>query len=337
MHILCSHDGAGCAHVRLLTPLRELAKHGHTVNFVTTGDTERLNNAHDYDVVIGQRFAGYDGMQIWRRARTPSNRLVYETDDDLFSIDMANWAAYTKFSEPKLQEAIKGYCELADLVTVTTETLAEVHRSELGNENVAVLSNCIPEYLLELPRSNDGRRPRIGWVGGSSHGVDMHEATSAVRRFLNKNDGWDLYVGGTDYRPSFNARNHEQMLHADWKQINEDERGYYDIIDFEIGIAPVRNTKFSRSKSALKALEYGARGIPVIASDVQPYREYVVHGENGFLAKNEHEWLRYLRLLANDPDLRHEMGKKARETAAEHTIEKNWQRWEAAYEGMFPK
>ena len=336
MKILVSHDGAGCGYVRLIQPLRELAKHGHEVKFITTRDMERLTKAHDYDVVVGQRFAGYDGMSLWRRARTPNNRLVYETDDDLFSIDMANWAAYTEFNKWNIQEAIKGYCELSDLVTVTTETLAKVHREELGNKNVAVLHNCIPEYLLELPRKPAGnRRPRLGWVGGASHGVDIHQATAAVRRFLNKNDGWDLYVGGTDYRPSFNARNYDQMLYADWKQINEDERGYYELIDFEIGLAPVKDTKFSRSKSALKALEYGARGIPVVASDVQPYREYITHGENGFLAKDEHEWMKYIRLLATDGDLREQMGANAKQKAQYYTHENNWQKWEAAYEGLF--
>lgn len=336
MRILASHDGLGCGHVRMIQPLRELAKHGHEVKFVTTRKSEsdeRLSKAHDYDVVVGQRFAGYDGMSLWRRARTPSNRLVYETDDDLFSIDMANWAAYSQFNKPVVREAIEGYGLTADLVTVTTETLGQVQR-DIGCQNVSVLPNCVPEYVLDLPRT-EHKRPRIGWVGGGSHGVDMHEMVKAVRRFINKNDDWDLYLGGTDYRPTFNTANWDQMIHGDWTQINEDERGYYQSIDFDIGLAPVRDTKFSRSKSALKALEYNARGIPVIASDVQPYREYIQHGLNGFLVKSEHEWMKYIRLLAGDPDLREYMGEHGRAFASQHLIENNWDLWEAAYEGMF--
>lgn len=333
MKILASHDGLGCGFVRAVQPLRELAKHGHEVKLVTTGDTERLQNAADYDIVIGQRFAGYDGMRLWRRARTPANRLVYETDDDVFSIDMANWAAYEKYQQPVIREAVEGYCELADLITVTTETLAQVHRDK-GYENVAVLPNCIPAYVLDLPRARRDR-PRIGWVGGASHGTDVHEAVRAVRRFLNRNDGWDLYLGGTDYRPTFNTRNWNQMIHGDWTQINEDERGYYQSVDFDIGICPVRDTVFSRSKSALKALEYNARGIPVVASDVQPYREYVHHGHNGFLVKTEHEWAKYIRLLAEDRDLREYMGQEARKYAAAYTHEGCWPLYEDVYEGLF--
>jgi glycosyltransferase involved in cell wall biosynthesis len=321
----------------MVQPLRELAKHGHEVVFTKDMDTETIEYLRDgsrFDVIVGQRFAGYDGMTTWRRSRTPRNRLVYETDDDLFSIEEINWAAHEQFTQPKVQDGIKTYTMMSDLVTTTTETLAQVQR-DIGAEKVAVLPNCVPEYVLDLPKAVSGRRPRIGWVGGASHGLDVHEAVPGVRRFLSKNPEWDLYLAGTDYRPSFNARNWDQMAHAGWRQINEDEHKYYELIDFEIGIAPLKDTVFARSKSALKALEYNARGIPVIASSVQPYKEFVVHGENGFLVKGQHEWLKYLRLLADNPDLRAEMGKKGKEYASRYTHEGNWQRWEAAYEGLF--
>lgn len=322
----------------MVQPLRELAKHGHEVTFSNTSDTEtieHIRNASDYDVLACQRLAGYNGMSMWRRARKPHNRLVYETDDDLFNVEKVNWAAYQRYSEPTVRESIEGYSQTADLVTVTTETLAQLHR---GHEckNVAVLPNCVPEYVLDLPKETN-RRPRLGWIGGASHGLDIHEAAQPVRRFLAKNDNWDLLVGGTDYRPSFNARNWDQMIYSGWKQINDDERAYYESIDFDIGIVPLKDTTFSRSKSALKTLEYNARGIPVIASDVQPYREYIVHGENGFLVKNQspHDWMKYIRLLADNPDLRKEMGEKGKVHASAFTVEANWHKWEKAYERLF--
>lgn len=323
--------------MRLVQPLRELEKHGHEVHMVNSHEPAAIiamRGAHEYDLIIGERFAGFDGMAIWRRARCPSNRLVYENDDDLFSIDKANWSAYKTFQDLKIRDAIIGYCELSDLVTVTVEPLAQIHR-ELGAPNVAVLPNSIPEYAIDLPRHNNGRKPRIGWVGGASHGIDVHEAIPAVRRFLGKNDDWDLFLGGTDYRPSFNPQNWDQMVFSEWQQINTHEREYYESIDFEIGIIPVKDTPFAQSKSALKALEFNARGIPVIASDVGPYRDYIVDGENGFLVKSEHDWMKYLRLLAGDRQLRYDMGQKGKEHARACTVEQNWVLWERAYEGLF--
>lgn len=336
MKVLCAQDGLGCGWIRLVQPLREMARHGHEVTFTLSREKETIEALRDtsaYDIIVGQRFAGFDGMSMWRKARRPGNRLVYENDDDLFTIDMANWAAYQEFSRPLVQEAIKGYAELSDLVTVTCDNLAEVHRAE-GARKVAVLKNYVPEYVLELPRAGR-RRPRLGWVGGGSHGIDMHECVGAVRRFLNKNPDWDLYLGGNDYRPTFNPRNWDQMTYGDWRQINEHEREYYESIDFDIGLAPVKDTPFAKSKSAIKALEYAARGIPVVASDVLPYQEFVQHGHTGFLVRTEHEWMKYIRLLATDSDLREQMSENARSEASRWTVEDNWQRWERAYEELF--
>jgi len=87
---------------------------------------------------------------------------------------------------------------------------------------------------------------------------------------------------------------------------------------------------FARAKSAVKALEYAALGIPVIASDVGPYREFVLDGVTGYLVRRDHEWERRLRDLANDDAMRIEMGAKAREHARDWTIQANWRHWEQA-------
>jgi glycosyltransferase involved in cell wall biosynthesis len=111
---------------------------------------------------------------------------------------------------------------------------------------------------------------------------------------------------------------------------------FYRTIDFDIGICPLLDTQFSRSKSHIKALEYMARGMPVVASDVEPYRRFIKHGENGFLVKYDHEWLRYLSELAGSTDLRLKMGAAAKAYAAEFTIEKNYMKWVDAYKMLYP-
>jgi glycosyltransferase involved in cell wall biosynthesis len=107
--------------------------------------------------------------------------------------------------------------------------------------------------------------------------------------------------------------------------------GYYQAIDFDIGLAPLIPSMFNRSKSHIKALEYAALGIPVIASDEPPYRDFVIDGVTGFLVRREHEWGQRLRDLVNDDAMRESMGVKAREHAAQFSIEKGWRLWEQAY------
>lgn len=286
-----------------------------------------------WDVIIGERFVDYDLLGEWRSARTSSNRLVYENDDDVFSITMENWGAYQMFNRADIRNAVETYANFADLVTVTTEPLAGVFRE--FNPNVAVLKNCLPAVAFEGSPSTE-RRLRVGWVGGASHGRDVHLATDAVRRFIKRHPEWDFYLGGTDYRPTFKVPL-DRVVFETWHHITDNDREYYGHLDFDIGIAPLVDTKFAQSKSAVKAMEYGARGIPVVASDATAYRDYVRHGKNGFLAKTETEFLYYLELLANDADLRAEMGKNAREAAEAYSIERKWDLWAQAYEGLWSK
>jgi len=108
---------------------------------------------------------------------------------------------------------------------------------------------------------------------------------------------------------------------------------YYRAIDFDIGVAPLAPIVFNRSKSHIKALEYAALSIPTVATDIEPYRDFIVHGETGFLVKHDHEWGRYLRILKEDDVLRKEMGAKAKDRASEFTIQRRWKNWERVWLG----
>jgi len=336
--ILALHDGgSGCCWYRIAMPLRELGKHGHEVQLISVNDDDRATvTASDltgFDVLVGQRLNVHKGMEAWRRARGPFSRLVYDSDDDVFTVSPANWAAYHLYGKPEIRDAVTHMAQVSDLVTVTTEFLAGVMREHTGNENVAVLPNQIPEFVLDLPKP-ESPRPSVGYQGGDSHGIDVGIVAQPVRRFLKRFPEWDLRVAGADYRPTFKVPRGRARF-SRWVPVYDDPAGYYSSLDWDIGLAPLAMRDFDYSKSCIKALEYGARGIPCIATDCDVYREFIKHGENGFLVKQEHEWLKYMSILASDDELRRKMGEQAREDARGWTIEENWQKWDRAYNALF--
>lgn len=333
MRIAAVHDGEGCGWYRLRVPLEEMGRHGHEVTLASVKDPSyRDIDFKSFDIVAGQRFDNYDGMAGWRRMRTASNRLVYDNDDDVFSVTSDNVLAYQDYSRADIRLAVMGYLTYSDLVTVTNDHLADAFAQHTGRRP-AVLPNFIPEWTLGLGRPMRGG-VRIGYMGGASHRKDIEDAAKAVRRAVLEDKRVSLHLVGTDYRSLFRLPPNRVFL-TDWVNISDEPEKFYRNLDFDIGIAPLKDTKFARSKSYIKALEYNARGIPVIASDVGPYKDYIRHGVNGFLVKQPHEWSKYLHLLVNDCDLRADMGRDAREVASEYTIENNWRLWEEAYEGLF--
>lgn len=318
MRIFGWHDQSGCGWYRIRLPLGELAEHGHDVVTMLGSEVDAAEAAK-WPLIVGQRMDKYDALPQWRRLRIRS-RLVYEVDDDVFSTEPVNSMAHRVYARRDVQDAVTHAAEVADLVTVTTEPLAEIMRRI--NPNVAVLPNHIPASLLSMERPRRDR-PVVGWAGGASHGADMAMVAPQLRRLLDRHPV-DLHLIGTDYRPTIGR----ECRFTRW---SDDPMAYYGNIDFDIGIAPLTEGVFNASKSHIKALEYAALGIPVVASDVEPYRGFVVDGVTGYLVRHEYEWFKRLRELVNDQAAREEMGAKAKQVAAGWTIESGWRLWEQAY------
>lgn len=338
-------DQAACGHYRLQQPLAHLGD-GFEVHVSTKlpiagrdSGTSVDDDWRHYDVIIGQRVCKPQVSELWRSiCRSGIVRTVFEVDDDLLNVDEDN-ASKAFFDEPQIRANLLANIKAADAVTVTGPDLAEVMRAL--NANVHVLPNFVDEAVLKVdrtairPQGSDGAAdgPVIGWQGSSTHKADFALAWPAVDRVLGQHPTARLAVFGANYVPADGRgrRRYEgRLFHHEW--IHQDWERYYSVVaGFDVGLAPLRDTQFTRGKSNLRVLELAALGIPAVASDVPRYREFVRHGETGFLVRRDHEWHRHLRALVNDADLRAEVGAAARDLAAAHTIQGNAYRWAELY------
>lgn len=318
-------DQAGCGFYRVGLPLDRLKRLGHDtqVSTLLTGFEKTA------DVVIGQRLCNPGPTRWWAEmAARPSGKrpaLVYEVDDDLLDIDPTNERPYRYYGTPERRANIVANLAAADLVTVSTEPLADSLR-EYARE-VRVIPNAVPDDLGRRSwqaRSKD--RLTIGWAGSGTHGRDFQDAGPQIHRFLRRHsDTVEWHSIGSDYLPATSSDTFRRRF-TEWEQSVE---AYYSRVDFHIGLAPLMPSVFNRSKSHIKALEYAAMGIPVIASDFGPYQEYVVHAETGFLVKQPHEWGTRLLDLVRDDRLRTIMGEKARRHSRAHVISAVAPLWES--------
>jgi hypothetical protein len=321
MRIFGFHDNSACAYYRVTLPLDAMRDLGGWEVQTACGWDDR---ALDYPVVIGQRLGKSEALPLWRRLYA-GRKLVYETDDDMWSIDETNFRALAEHT-PSLLDAAAEAIRMAHLTTVSTAPLAAVVE-RVGARRTAVLENHVDGRLLDVQRAHSAAgRVVVGWAGGDSHLKDMRSFERQFRRFMRGADDVEFHNIGTDFRPSLKIPGR----HTGWQGIWD----YYRSIDFDIGLAPLAHTPFNDSKSHIKALEYAALGIPVIASDELPYRDFVVHGVTGYLVKRDHEWTMYLRELTANRELREAMGQKAKEVAAEWTIQKGWERWADVYASL---
>jgi len=326
-------DMMGCGYYRIVNPYAELSNHGYQV----AGDVNWSGYVDSADVVVAQRTCKLDPSTGWqrlawlKRQKKHNKLLVYEIDDDFLSIDRDkdDQNVYHYFTHPEIQNNIIENVKAADLVTVSTDPLAEVLRPY--NDNIVVIPNYIDATVMDTPAEidfgSDIDREKsiiIGYTGSLTHRADFNTIQNEMAQLLVQNDpAWFLFMG------HLYENNFVKSVHLPFQNIIEGD--YFKTFGFDIGIAPLLDTKFNQSKSYIKALEYAAFGIPCVASNVGPYRDFVQHGETGFLFNQPYQFTKYMRDLINDADMRKEMGAKAKEYAKKFTIQEHYTKYIDAY------
>jgi glycosyltransferase involved in cell wall biosynthesis len=322
-------DADGVGYYRLRLPLEELERRGHLVQHATVLPF-RPGRRPPSHVLVGQRVSNEGASAQWASAAGDVRR-VFEIDDDLLNVDSSSSSSFAFYADRATRSRLLANLRSADAVTVSTPYLAEVVRSEYGvTAPVHVAPNCLDPAALELAPVTQAGPMTIGWAGSDTHAGDFAYVRGALRRFFQRHQGTAMTFMGVDYRHVAGAPWGRLVA---WLPVWADPLAYMRRLDWQVGLAPLAPNQFNRCKSHLKALEYAARGIVTVASDVEPYRRFVRHGETGFLVSRDHEWGEYLELLAKEPELRARMGAAARAQATEWTIDQHIDKWEKAYRG----
>ncbi len=106
------------------------------------------------------------------------------------------------------------------------------------------------------------------------------------------------------------------------------------VASFDVGVVPLRDSKFNRAKSWLKGLEYAALGVPFVASPTAEYRKLSKLGAGDLVTtttRSTSAWERALLQLIEDPDYAARRSEEGRTVASEWTYEKHAEKWLQAW------
>jgi glycosyltransferase involved in cell wall biosynthesis len=321
-------DGSGSGLYRGVLPAMSLHWLGHETSAgVRLPDDWREQGL---DVVVGCRVAKPGPSATWRELRDAGVRLVMDLDDDYFHLDATNVAARRTWDASMLRQLVANMA-LADVVTCCSEPLAVALREY--HDDVRVVPNGLPAQHLGEPRDYSPETLSVGWAGTASTVHELPEVVRALNRIAGYR-GRDVRVKlvGIDARAAVALGLKGARLGAlGW--VENFGRYLEAVSGFDVWVAPYRDTEFNRAKYPTKYLESSIFGIPLIASDIEPYRRVIRHGENGLLVRREHEWGRHLKALADDPELRQRLGMAARAEASGSILQATNRLWEVALTG----
>ena len=240
-------------------------------------------------------------------ARAAGKPVIYHLDDLLYHMPERH-PDYLEYRP--IRSAILLAIIQANLVIVTTEKLrAEVSRF---NKNVMNISNYLDDrtwHTLSKTKVNEDPSIIIGYMGTSGHTNDIQAISNSLVTVLDKFKGKIRFRSyGTNPGADLLSRSD-----VDWIQWNLEYEEFVDKfaqVKVDICIAPLANNRFNHCKSAIKFLEYSAKGVPCVYSALTPYSEVIKDGQNGFLATTAEDWETKLIQLIENYELRTQMGKE---------------------------
>jgi hypothetical protein len=320
-------EGGAAAYYRATLPLRELERRGHRVLWPARTDYDRLlADASSFDVFLMHHFCREQDLELVQHLARRGVAVVWDEDDDIAATPRHAPVYRNNGGRKGMKRLFARSVEIArtaSLMTTPSAHLADRYREE-GVEHVEVIENSVAQAHI-------GReRPRhqgvvIGVVAAGEHAVDFRKLRfdRILRRLLEAYEG--VRVATIGWGHDLPPNRHSHIAHVPIEELIAAER------QFDIGLAPLADTPFSRARSNVKLKEYAAAGAMWLASPVGPY---VGMGEQqGGMLVGDGEWYAALERFVLDFRARTELMEQARSWARTQSSDRAAAQWEAALTG----
>ena len=327
--IVMLKDQGGCGYWRMVLPSRYMDRTGVYID--DTGAGLDFNSLLEYETILVQRVHNWDSFEILRRLKEAGRRVIYDLDDDIFSIPVEN-PAFRAIGRNEQMAALE-CMKVADVVTVSTSALQAKLGSMLEKYPVVIRNAIDPDdgwLPTPVTGSPDGWK-RIFWQGSNTHNEDWNECFEAVDHIMMSRDDIRMVILG--FLPTC-IQNCAEMAH--WKGRIEylgpmDPEAYFRMVKHvraDVGLAPLRDTVFNASKSNIKWMENTMIGMPTVASDVEAYSGSIQHGETGFLCSTPEGWYEAIEKCLEDGEIKKRMVENARQQVRNEcnikTVARTW-------------
>lgn len=280
LRILAAYRDNAANYYRVQCPFNVLRLRGYDVEIRQPA----IEDAKDFDVLWLQMHSDPMSDILIREFKDAGKKIVYDMDDWVFEVP-PSWDSYPHYFVPGRGTPndrihfITSALRNADLVTCTTPYFAEKLR-EKTERPIAVLPNCVLmgdwDTLLESRHEQDG--PVVGWFGTANHWDDWREIAVEVDRAIEKTKGYLALVGAPEMLVGFPESLRKRTMVVSLHPMRLFDKLRPMIAACDVGIAwATESLEISKCRSPLKAFQWGAAGVPVVASK-EVYGEVVKEG-----------------------------------------------------------
>lgn len=272
----------------------------------------------EYTYLIIVRAIEINALEIMKYAKQLGLKVIYCWDDNLLKIEPVDYFSQL-CNNPNVRRNIQEILETAHLVKCSTESLKK--ESLLYNPNSIFKHYTFDFSLLPIiPEKNKPEgRIRVGYFGTPGRDNQFYWVMSALIQIAKKYQQVDFEFIG--YIPV-----NLQSLIKVIKETNSPSFIYTKALtpfyneaitsltnrDWDIGLAPLLDNEFNKSKSLTKYRDYGVTGSAGIYTNIETYNKYIVNNETGLLVDNTTEaWFNAIESLIINTELRNNIIKNS--------------------------
>jgi GT2 family glycosyltransferase/SAM-dependent methyltransferase len=309
-------DATGCGEYRIMAPMRALLNAGRVDGGLTTrilGPTEIMRMRPDVVVVQRQTLA-HQTQAIARYQKRASSFVIYELDD----LITVGWSKNPDENQREtITKQLRKALGSADRLVASTPRIAEEYGSWC--KDTVIVPNYIPldRWGGVQARRLGKDRPRVGWAGGASHAADL-EMIADVVKILQHEVEW-VFLGSCPeaLRPYVHEFHSGVLIDGYPARLAS--------MNLDLALAPLVDNDFNRARTALRVLECGVLGYPVIASDMPSFRM-------GFpitlVGSSVDDWVSAIRSMVADRTALAAAGDRLRQHILDHwTMDNNLDVW----------
>ncbi|HTV86124.1 MAG TPA: glycosyltransferase family 92 protein [Dyella sp.] len=258
-------DSHGCGHYRIVQPFNSMQRKGLAEGMIAGVHLSpvAMERFQPTSLVL-QRQVTDQQIKLLESYRDFSRAFkVFELDDLIQQIPIKSH--FHGLMPKDIVKSLRRSLSTVDRFVVSTDALAEQFKG--FHADIRVVQNRLPtDWWGNLPASERrvGRKPRVGWGGGSSHRGDLELIADVVRDLADEVE-WVFFGMCPDKLRPYIHEFHNGV------PIEEYPRKLASL-NLDLALAPLENNIFNECKSNLRLLEYGACGFPVIATDIVCYQ-----------------------------------------------------------------
>jgi glycosyltransferase involved in cell wall biosynthesis len=271
-----------------------------------------LKNLDDYDAVFVYREAALLGPAFLEKRIARKKPIIYQLDDPLYMPYRSPSNGYLSYL--KFFGKVKEIIGLSKVVIANSSHIRDYCLQ--FNKNVWQVPSIVDtNQFIYQPFAEKPERVTIGWSGSPTTLKNIRLVERPLQE-ISKKDICDIhFIGGTDF-----GLENVKYTAQKWNGATEVE----DLRKMQVGLVPLPDVSWNKHKFIMKTAQYLALGIVPVGTPMASNPEVIRHGENGFLAATDDEWVEYLTTLVKDDKMRNEMSARgAMEARAKYSLEAN--------------